>query len=326
MTSSLDLELACLEQTDSTNTEAFRCLAQGKQPPFAVLARRQSQGRGQQGRRWYSDQPGNLYLSIALPPAWCERAFLPFLSHFVGVEVVRVLQQMAGERTFVLKWPNDILLERKKCGGILVESKGTGAQLTQVVVGIGLNLATAPVLGPQTGYLATAIWPSHQAPDAQAVATAICKTYHNQRSFLGAWACFQPQVAQQIWLYQDQLEEIYLSTGLNGEGQLCLRHMVSGQCVEVTTAEHGFVMAALSCHCLPECIYFARQRQLQVRCTRGCCGPWVFKDVAFLSRDLLRQLPWSMMMDKFGLYAPQLVHAWPVRRVEAVQEGRIDSW
>jgi len=57
--------LLVLDETDSTNDEAARQLAAGRAVPFAVIARRQTRGRGRLGRTWHSAANGNLYLSVA---------------------------------------------------------------------------------------------------------------------------------------------------------------------------------------------------------------------------------------------------------------------
>src|SRR5215212_7401750 len=60
--------LVVLDEVDSTNDEAARELAAGRTVPFAVLARRQTRGRGRLGRSWHSDSPRNLYASFAFRP------------------------------------------------------------------------------------------------------------------------------------------------------------------------------------------------------------------------------------------------------------------
>ena len=125
-------------EIDSTNAEALRHPA----PPSGVqawLAERQTAGRGRRGRPWTSPLAAHVYLSLS-------RRFdagigaLQGLSLAVGAATAQVLQTM-GFHQVGLKWPNDLLADGRKLGGILVELRGDAAGPLQVVVGLGLNVA-----------------------------------------------------------------------------------------------------------------------------------------------------------------------------------------
>ena len=112
----------------STNTTAL------DYPPFTVvLAQRQLSGRGRMGRVWQSPV-GNLYVSFVFPKTKTPPAFLSFL---LGISVVQTLHKPVA-----LKWPNDILLQGKKCGGILLEQGDD-----KIIAGLGLNLVSCPKSG-----------------------------------------------------------------------------------------------------------------------------------------------------------------------------------
>jgi len=140
-----------LEEIDSTNAEALRLAAAGEKGPLWVVARRQAQGRGRQGRQWISD-PGNLYASllreIDVPP----RASAG-LSLVAPLAVRASLAKWLPSARIELKWPNDVLLEDKKVAGILLESILTKDAMT-VVIGCGVNVRQAP---PSTRYGATSL-------------------------------------------------------------------------------------------------------------------------------------------------------------------------
>jgi BirA family biotin operon repressor/biotin-[acetyl-CoA-carboxylase] ligase len=104
----------------------------------AVLARRQTRGRGRAGRSFLSPE-GGMYLSVVLRPdrAPAEWGLVPLLA---GVVVARELRRDGFDAT--VKWPNDILLSGKKVGGILVESRWGDAPFA--IVGIGLNVDRVP--------------------------------------------------------------------------------------------------------------------------------------------------------------------------------------
>ncbi|MDO8644883.1 MAG: biotin--[acetyl-CoA-carboxylase] ligase [bacterium] len=124
---------------DSTNEEAKRIGLQGAPDGTIIVAEKQEQGRGREGRLWESPAVGNLYASIILRPA-LSMDQIPRLTVMTGVALARFLRKEIPLEV-VLKWPNDIYYNGKKLGGILceAEAKKDGA-LDFVVIGIGLNI------------------------------------------------------------------------------------------------------------------------------------------------------------------------------------------
>lgn len=131
--------LEVLETVDSTNAEAMRRVQQGAAAGLVCTAEQQSAGRGRRGRQWVSPFARNLYLSLV----WEYHqgaAVLEGLSLAVGVAVARALA--ACELPQVqLKWPNDVLFDGAKLGGVLLEMTGDASGTCQVIVGVGLNVA-----------------------------------------------------------------------------------------------------------------------------------------------------------------------------------------
>lgn len=125
------------EQLASTSDRLQALMHEGAPAGTVVIAQAQTQGRGQQGRTWVSS-PGGLYLSIGLRPDLpaIESARLT-LGCAWGIATVFRHEGIPLD----LKWPNDLLLNGKKLGGILTESRLRGTTIHQVVVGIGLNWA-----------------------------------------------------------------------------------------------------------------------------------------------------------------------------------------
>ncbi len=127
-----------LLDADSTNSRLSERFGQAGLHRCAVLAERQRAGRGRRGKSWESPFARSLYLSLG----WrFERAPAAFnaLSLAAGVAVIRALARLdvAGLH---LKWPNDILSNGRKLGGILLETKGESAGACDVVIGTGLNV------------------------------------------------------------------------------------------------------------------------------------------------------------------------------------------
>lgn len=121
----------------STNDLAWSWASSSPPAPHGavIVAERQTAGRGRQGRRWDSP-PGNLYVSVILRPALPLAQLLAW-PLVVGVSLAACLETHLRTPRIGLKWPNDLWLDERKFGGILLESR---ADPIVVVVGIGLNL------------------------------------------------------------------------------------------------------------------------------------------------------------------------------------------
>ncbi|WP_017901520.1 bifunctional biotin--[acetyl-CoA-carboxylase] ligase/biotin operon repressor BirA [Pseudomonas asplenii] len=122
---------------DSTNAEALRLVEQGVPAPFIVVAERQTSGRGRRGRQWVSPFAENIYYSLLLRIDGGMRQ-LEGLSLVVGLAVLHALREH-GLPGAGLKWPNDVLVGRKKIAGILLELVGDPADVCHVVLGVGIN-------------------------------------------------------------------------------------------------------------------------------------------------------------------------------------------
>jgi len=120
---------------DSTNQRCWELCDRGVQTPFAVIAREQTAGRGQWGRTWQSP-PGGLYLSLALAPHLPARN-APHLTLCSAWGIASALRD--GDLPISLKWPNDLILEGKKLGGIKSETRIRQQQIARAVVGVGIN-------------------------------------------------------------------------------------------------------------------------------------------------------------------------------------------
>ena len=125
-------------EIDSTNRYLMTRAFDGGAAGWVCLAESQSAGRGRRGRRWHSPPGRNVYLSLLWRyPAGPE--VLGGLSLAVGASVATLLQEL-GVEGIALKWPNDLLCDGRKLGGVLIESAGEGGGSCHVVVGVGLNV------------------------------------------------------------------------------------------------------------------------------------------------------------------------------------------
>jgi BirA family biotin operon repressor/biotin-[acetyl-CoA-carboxylase] ligase len=121
--------------------DALHALAEeGAAAGTAVVARSQSAGRGSRGRAWTSP-PGGLWLSVLSRPA---AAGLQLASLRAGLAVAEALGRLGAGNRIRLKWPNDLMLDERKLGGILCEARWQGATLEWIVIGIGVNVENQP--------------------------------------------------------------------------------------------------------------------------------------------------------------------------------------
>ena len=126
-----DFTVEVLATVDSTNSELMRRARAGQRDPVLLVAEQQTAGRGRLGRSWQSGAADSLTFSLALPLASADWSGL---SLAVGISVARSLHPALR-----LKWPNDIWLEDRKLGGILIETASFGEKRF-AVIGIGLNI------------------------------------------------------------------------------------------------------------------------------------------------------------------------------------------
>ena len=117
---------------DSTNDECKRISS--NKDILVVTADKQTKGKGRKGKKWHSPE-GNISLSIAFADIELD---VP-ISIATGILVKDALTEVFNLSSIKLKWPNDLVFEKKKIGGILVE-KEVFANYTKAIVGIGINL------------------------------------------------------------------------------------------------------------------------------------------------------------------------------------------
>ncbi len=127
-----------LPEIDSTNSEAERQLAAGRESPFVILSSKQTRGRGRMGREWYSPEDKNCYMSFvfrpSLPPDRLQKFTL-----WMGLAMCHLLNEKHDLPTRV-KWPNDLTIGNKKVGGMLTEARVDADQTRDLIFGLGINV------------------------------------------------------------------------------------------------------------------------------------------------------------------------------------------
>lgn len=189
-----------LERVESLPSTSDACIEQAKAGApdgLAILAENQTAGRGSRGRIW-ACPPGNLYLSVLLRPRNdAEGAGAGQWALLAGVVLIETLAQFAATPDGLrLKWPNDVLSDGAKLAGILVDAAMTANTGSDwLVVGVGANLASAPVIeGRQIAALVT---PNGAPPQPAEVAEAFLANLERWRGVLAS-AGFSP--IRDAWL------------------------------------------------------------------------------------------------------------------------------
>jgi BirA family biotin operon repressor/biotin-[acetyl-CoA-carboxylase] ligase len=148
-------------KTDSTNRVAMELGYTDEPEGAVVLAEEQTAGRGRAGRSWHSERGAGLYVTLLLRPR-LSPVEAPLLTMLAGLSAHTAILAQTG-LSAELKWPNDLLLNGKKLGGILTEMYAEPNAVRFVIVGIGINVsqekfpgelaATATSLRKETGRL-----------------------------------------------------------------------------------------------------------------------------------------------------------------------------
>lgn len=128
------------DSVGSTNDVALQWSREGAEDGSLVLADAQTAGRGRHARKWQTLPGAALAFSLILRPTHAEVDRLQLFSPLAGVAVCDALIRGWG-LPVEIKWPNDILIRRKKVCGILAETAWMGEEAEAVILGIGINVA-----------------------------------------------------------------------------------------------------------------------------------------------------------------------------------------
>lgn len=234
------------ESIGSTNDEALEWASSGAADGCLVIADLQTQGRGRLGRRWVTHPGGALAFSLILRPRPEELEHLGYFAALGAVSICQALEASLGTVPQI-KWPNDVLLERRKAAGILVEAAWLGDRLEGVVIGIGLNVrpdAVPPadqLLFPAISVEEAAGRPVDRLPLLRDILRSMFawregmasarfrEEWENRLAFRGEWVQIQesaagsPPIVGQV-------------TGLDGDGSLLLRSS-SGEDITIAVGD-----------------------------------------------------------------------------------------
>jgi BirA family biotin operon repressor/biotin-[acetyl-CoA-carboxylase] ligase len=125
-------------KTDSTNRVAIDLGYAGEPHGSVVLAEEQTAGRGRAGRSWYSERASGIHVTILLRPQ-LSPADAPLITLLAGLSAREAVRTHTG-MTPDLRWPNDVILNGKKLGGVLAEMHAEPGRIHFLVLGIGINV------------------------------------------------------------------------------------------------------------------------------------------------------------------------------------------
>ncbi len=134
----LGKQIVYKETTDSTNADARRMAEDKVESGLLVVADSQTAGKGRRGRNWQSAKGTNLYFSLLLKPDFApDKASM--ITLVAAYSVAKVIAEHTGLEAKI-KWPNDIVVNKKKVCGILTEMSMERDYIHHIVVGIGINV------------------------------------------------------------------------------------------------------------------------------------------------------------------------------------------
>lgn len=215
-----------LEITASTNEDIKHAAIIGEAEGLVVTAKRQTAGRGRQGRLWSSPE-GNLYASVLLRPQ-CRMEDVGLYSFVAAMAVHAAVQRALPSADVQVKWPNDVLVNDKKISGILIEtSGGQSGYLEWMAMGIGINVTSFPDDLP---YAATSLRSEGAHEDAEDVLSYVLTALDQWRLTLKhdgfwplrrAWLAAAKGGGMRVRLPKEEV--IGQFAGLDERGRLILR-------------------------------------------------------------------------------------------------------
>lgn len=221
------MEVEVHDALTSTNDRALVLARSNPVQPTAILAEQQSAGRGRLGRRWESPLGHNLYVTLVWP--FAAGVPLQGLSLVVGLVLAEALTAL-GLNGVGIKWPNDIHVQRRKLGGILVELAGDLEACPIAVIGVGVNgwlgqALSARIDQPVTDWLAE----TGQVLDRNRLAGLLLAGLQRAlplfaragfTAFRERWQAYDLCAHQALWLVQGNKRTAVTALGVADDGSL----------------------------------------------------------------------------------------------------------
>ena len=208
------VNITIYDEIDSTNDEAKRMHLDKE---FEVLvANKQTNGRGRQGKKWSSPDSGNIYMTICTEN---DLSFAP-ASLIAGLVCINSISQLNDFIELGLKWPNDILMENKKIGGILVEKELINENI-KTIVGIGINLNIKDIKDKEYwwGDLSKYNFDKDRNELIKLIIQNFIKFYDEKINWIDAWRLKCMHIDKEIEIYENNvLQKKAIFKDINLEG------------------------------------------------------------------------------------------------------------
>ena len=210
----------------STQRAAVDLAARGAPEGSTIVARSQTSGGGRLGRTWISPV-GGLYMSFVLRPKNLPRPEL--ITLISAVSVVRGVKNATGLEP-TIRWPNDVMINRKKLAGVIAQAQSYGKELAQIVVGIGVNCNTSlsqlEALNGEATSIAEELGRNQDIPDLRdSILDSFSNLYEEWKGgadMAKTWGAHLGTVGKQITLKLKTAETPFscLATGAGDDGTL----------------------------------------------------------------------------------------------------------
>lgn len=229
---SIGNQVYAFSQISSTNDYAKRLAREGMEEGALVIADHQTRGRGRYRRQWHSPAGKGLWFSIILRPAieLDKVGLMPLLAAVSVAQSIEIVAILKPE----FSWPNDLLLNKKKVAGILIESEVIQDRLAFLILGIGINVSQARSDFPENlQKIATSLFAeTNRRIDRTELLIQILRNLdHNYRDFkkgvsdkiVDEWMARCNQVAKKIMIRQGdgEIEGVFLR--IDDFGRLIIR-------------------------------------------------------------------------------------------------------
>lgn len=226
-------EIIFFDSISSTNDKAFEIgRKRGNSEGIVIIADTQTKGRGRLGRSWISPPGVNLYFTILLKPTLPQEE-ISILPLIISVAVVNAVRNNTGLKA-AIKWPNDILMNGRKTGGILMEMKSAGGKITLLAVGIGINVNMHEDMVPEdirpftTSLSVEADRPVDRAGLLGEVLAEMEKTYKillngDKRALINEWHGLNSTIGKKVAVRCQDRVISGIAEGINDRGGLIVR-------------------------------------------------------------------------------------------------------
>lgn len=225
----LGKEVIFYTETTSTNDIAFELAVKGVDEGTLVVADSQTMGKGRLGRKWLAPSGTSILASLILRPS-VKLSQVHNIVLMTTVSIVYAIRKITNLAVSI-KWPNDIVINNKKVGGILAESKIKNGSLNFVVVGFGINVNIfnesfpdeianiATSLGIESGHAISRVYL------LQEILRQIELHYlrRNNDSFLDEWKSLSITIGCQLWIEYPDCVKTGLAIDIDENGALIVK-------------------------------------------------------------------------------------------------------